>query len=119
MSDRAHELTDTARLTPRGAKAERPHTLRPGRDSRPRFLRRVMVGADDPLACQVISAILGSRGYEVSVRSEALGTLATITRERPDVVILDVNMPGLSGDALARLVAQRTSGTRVILHSSR
>ncbi len=113
MKDHAHKLTGFRAADPRA------RALRMGADSAPRSLTHVMVVDDDPVTCQVISTILRARGYQVSVRAEALGTMAAVSREKPDVIVLDVNMPGLSGDALARLVANKQGdATQVILHSS-
>jgi CheY-like chemotaxis protein len=113
MTDQARKLS----LPP--LVQRRPNALRIGSGTLPKRLTRVMVVDDDPVTRQVVAAILGSQGYDVVLRAEALGTLAAISREQPDVVVLDVNLPGLSGDALARLVSLR-KGPRiqVILHSS-
>jgi two-component system chemotaxis sensor kinase CheA len=114
-------MTEQARKLARPqAFGSRPNTLRAGASGLPRRAKRVMVVDDDPVSAQVVSAILSSQGYEVSVRGEALGTLAAVAHERPDVVILDVHMPGLSGGSLARLLSTRVGHVpRVILHSSR
>jgi CheY-like chemotaxis protein len=80
---------------------------------------KVMVVDDDATTLEVTSAVLEQRGYEVVKRDSALGTTMAILRERPEVVLLDVNMPGLSGDRIAELVGPR-KGKRspvVILHS--
>jgi CheY-like chemotaxis protein len=98
---------------------ERPNTLRIGSGTRLARLTRVLIVDDDPIVGQIVAAILGGHGYDVMVRGEALGTLSIIAREKPDVVLLDVNMPGLDGDELARLVKVHADPrTRVILHSS-
>lgn len=79
-----------------------------------------MVVDDDEVLLEVLRAVLQDAGHEVTVRSSSLGTSAAILRERPDLVLLDVNMPGLQGDVLARLVQQRlpAGSTRIVLHSS-
>ena len=49
----------------------------------------------------------------------ALGTTLAILRQKPEVVLLDVRMPGLAGDKLASLIEQKaTARPIVILHSS-
>ena len=56
----------------------------------------------------------------MSTRNDALGTSAYILREQPDIVVLDVNMPGLRGDMLAALL-HRNAPTRtpaLVLYSS-
>jgi CheY-like chemotaxis protein len=80
---------------------------------------KVMVVDDDATTLEVTSVMLEQRGYEVVRRDSALGTTMAILRERPEVVLLDVHMPGLTGDRLAELVTPR-KGKRaplVILHS--
>jgi DNA-binding response OmpR family regulator len=77
----------------------------------------VMIVDDDPMILQVTGAVLERRGHRVLKRSSAIGTSVAISREQPDVVLLDVNMPGLSGDRLARLVQPGGSGPVVILFS--
>jgi DNA-binding response OmpR family regulator len=65
---------------------------------------KVMLVDDDALALEVAAVALESRGHDVIKRAGALGTLLAIRREKPDIVLLDVHMPGLSGDALTKLI---------------
>ena len=80
---------------------------------------RIMVVDDDETTLEIIVALLQQRGHSVISRNQALGTTLAIRRESPDVVILDVHMPGLTGDKLVGLVAGRSGGSRplIILHS--
>ena len=80
---------------------------------------KVLIVDDDPTVLAVTRALLEDLGYEVTVRNEALGTTAVILREQPDVVLLDIEMPALSGDKLMHLVANRRElrGVSFILHS--
>ncbi len=59
-----------------------------------------------------------SAGYRVSVRDRALGSVAAILQERPDVVLLDVGMSNVSGEDIARIL-RRPARNRMllILHS--
>jgi len=81
---------------------------------------KVMVVDDDALVLEVAAATLESRGYLVTTRESALGTTLAIRRERPDIVLLDVHMPGLSGDSLAKVLFEARSGHEpvVILYSA-
>lgn len=80
---------------------------------------KVMIVDDDATTLHVVAAVLVGRGYDVIERDTAIGTTLAILREKPDVVLLDVRMPGLTGDKLASLIGQRESVRPiVILHSS-
>jgi DNA-binding NtrC family response regulator len=79
---------------------------------------RVLVVDDDIVALEVTRERLEAAGFGVVTRTSALGTSAFIRKEKPDFVLLDVNMPSLSGDALAKLIADGDFRPRVILHSS-
>lgn len=78
---------------------------------------RITVVDDDPLALRVTAAALRSLGHEVATREQALGSLPVITRERPDVVVLDLSMPGLSGEGLGDLIREASGriGRRIAL----
>jgi CheY-like chemotaxis protein len=82
---------------------------------------KVLVVDDDALSLEVTRARLVSFGYDVVTREDAVGTTAAVARENPDIVLLDVAMPGVSGEALARLISNDPKRKRVavILHSAR
>lgn len=81
--------------------------------------RRVLVVDDEDTTLAVIQAALEDLGYEVTTRNRALGTSAVIMHERPDIVLIDVEMPGLSGDGIVRLIRETPSLRSIvfILHS--
>ena len=65
---------------------------------------RVLLVEDSPDILFVMSAELESLGYDVDVASDAAHGLEIISARRPDVIISDVNMPGISGlDFIQRL----------------
>jgi DNA-binding response OmpR family regulator len=81
---------------------------------------KVLVVDDDALTLKTLGVALECRGYEVVLRNSAIGTSATILSERPEVALLDVEMPGLRGDKLVQLLHRNTVGPIpwVIFHSS-
>jgi CheY-like chemotaxis protein len=81
---------------------------------------KILIVDDDPIALEVARERLEDAGYTVVTRESALGTSSAILNERPDLVLLDVNMPALKGDSLAHLLREtvRQTGTRVVLYSA-
>ncbi len=66
--------------------------------------RKVLVIDDDPQSLKLTARMLRSAGYEVVTRSEVFGTSFAVASERPNVVLIDLNMPALDGDRLAPLI---------------
>ncbi|HSQ56854.1 MAG TPA: protein kinase [Gemmata sp.] len=60
---------------------------------------RVLVIDDEPLIRGMMTAVLRDR-YEVREVGDAEAALAEITRHPPDLAIIDVNLPGMSGQEL-------------------
>ena len=80
---------------------------------------RIMVVDDDPIILKLTCARLEAAGYEVVTRSEAIGTGAAIKEVEPDVVLLDQNMPALTGEGLATVLRARGGeDVPIIFHSS-
>jgi len=67
-------------------------------------VKKVLIIDDDEKLLMATERLLNLAGYEVATRSSEFGTLAAVTAERPDVVLLDLNMPVISGDRLAALL---------------
>ncbi|MSP26354.1 MAG: response regulator [Myxococcales bacterium] len=78
---------------------------------------RIQVIDDDPIALRVVAAVLRGLGHEVKLRDQALGSLSEVLRDRPDVVVLDLSMPGLGGAGFAELVSARneSAGGRIAI----
>jgi CheY-like chemotaxis protein len=80
----------------------------------------ILVVDDSEIVLEVARNVLEEAGYKVFTQSRANGSLNLIISEKPDLVLLDVNMPNLSGDVLARMCAKtaQITGTRVVFHST-
>jgi CheY-like chemotaxis protein len=70
-------------------------------------MTKIVVCEDDPVILKAIGVILRSGGFEIHAASDGLAGLELIERERPDVILTDVAMPGLSGLELADAVRGR------------
>ena len=65
---------------------------------------RVMVVDDEADAREVLATVLGLSGADVTVATSAADALALLARNRPDVLVCDIDMPGEDGYSLLRKV---------------
>ena len=63
---------------------------------------KILVVDDDPEIVTMLSLRLGRRGYDVKTASDGHRAVEIARRERPDLILLDVMMPGKSGWEVAR-----------------
>lgn len=66
--------------------------------------RRVVIVEDNIDAAETLAEFLELSGHEVRTAFEGSAALDTIRDFRPDVVILDIGLPGMTGDELAAAV---------------
>src|SRR5205085_1132462 len=80
--------------------------------------QRVLVVEDEPMVAEVVERYLRRDGYDVSVIHDGERALAEFERLSPDLVVLDIMLPGLDGMEVCRRM--RASGdTPVIMLTAR
>lgn len=77
---------------------------------------RVLVVEDNPVNLELVAALLESEGYGVIAAETADISLRLAASERPDLIVMDIQLPGMSGyDATRRLKANpATAGIPVV-----
>ena len=89
--------------------------LRCGAMSRP----SVLVVDDDAPVRRMLERTLGAEGYDVCAAADGGAALAAVERAVPDLVVLDVAMPGLDGLAVARRLRGKRLATPILLLTAR
>lgn len=80
---------------------------------------RLLIVEDDPSTLALLRDALASEGYEVDALSDGALALARTNAARYDLVLSDVNLPGLDGFTLCRRLRAKDSLTPIILLTSR
>src|SRR6185369_1210421 len=82
--------------------------------------RTILVIDDNAVVLEATRATLEQAGFRVVTHDRANGAVVAVLHERPDLVLLDVNMPNMTGDSLADVLGRTraTRGTLVVLYSS-
>jgi len=92
-----------------------PATTVPGAQSREQT--RVLVVDDDRLVRRFMTDSLRSLQYHVTEAESGAQALATMERERFDLLVVDFAMPGMNGAAAARAAQERQPGIKVLMVS--
>src|SRR3954462_15844271 len=79
----------------------------------------ILVVDDEPQLRRAMKATLSSIGYTVVEAKTGEEALADIDQLRPDLVLLDLNMPGLGGLETCRALRDRRSDIPIIILSVR
>jgi two-component system, OmpR family, response regulator ResD len=86
----------------------------------PRPRASVLVVDDEPTIGEVVSRYLERAGYETRLASDGAGALAEVGRLAPDVVVLDLMLPGVDGLEVMRRIRGHDGGrTAIILLTAR
>ena len=73
-----------------------PSSAAPGA-ARASARRCVLIVEDNPLNMKLFTAMIASQGYEVLQANDGPGGLDLAHQQHPDLIILDIQLPGMSG----------------------
>ncbi|HET8773327.1 MAG TPA: response regulator [Thermoanaerobaculia bacterium] len=84
-------------------------------------MTKILVIDDDDKALAVVKRTLEAAGYDVVTAESALKLPILVQRERPDLVLLDVEMPALSGEHVLSLTPMFDflRNVPIVLHSAK
>jgi len=80
--------------------------------------RKILVVDDEPEIVKLVRAYLERAGFSVVTAAEGQEALAVFRRERPNLVILDLNLPGMDGLDVCRAL-RRASDVPIIMLTAR
>jgi Signal transduction histidine kinase len=77
--------------------------------------RRILVADDSPLTIKAVSMVWRSLGHQVESAPDGLSAVELAASYHPDVVVLDVGMPGLNGYEACQRIRTQPGGQDVVL----
>jgi DNA-binding response OmpR family regulator len=80
--------------------------------------KKIFVVDDEPQIVKVLKAYLENAGFQVVTASDGKTALLTFQREKPDFMILDLNLPGMDGLDICRAV-RRESNIPILMLTAR
>ncbi len=81
-------------------------------------MKRIMIVEDDKTVRDNLCDLLSNNGYEVIVLTNFSNTVEDVLNSKPDLVLLDVNIPGLNGEVVLQNIRKK-SNIFVIMVTSR
>lgn len=75
--------------------------------------KKVLLVEDDPLILKMYQAKFQNEGYKVSVAEDGVHGLSMVTEEKPDIILLDIMMPQMSGIDFLKKLRATESGKNI------
>ncbi|MDY5585639.1 MAG: MtrAB system response regulator MtrA [Arcanobacterium sp.] len=80
--------------------------------------QRILVVDDDPAISEMVAILLESEGYSATVCANGSNVMPLFRTEHPELVLLDVMLPGLDGVSVCRLIREE-SDVPIIMMSAK
>ncbi len=77
--------------------------------------RRILVADDFPQSAEILARLLRQDGHEVQIAQDGMEAIEAAAQFRPDVAVLDIAMPKLSGYEAARIIREQPWGKHIFL----
>ena len=78
---------------------------------------RALLVEDEALVALIAEEALAGLGFRVHAASTAADALAAFERERPDLAVIDIGLPDMRGDELAKAIREKAPDLAIIMAS--
>jgi CheY-like chemotaxis protein len=82
------------------------------------IMKRILVVDDEIHICELYKSELEDEGYTVTVANSGAEALAAVEGNPPDLIVLDVQMPGMDGIETLEKLLGRDQGIPIILNTA-
>lgn len=79
---------------------------------------RILIADDETQVREVLAEYFASQGYTIEAAADGLAAVDAFRRHRPDLILLDVRMPGLSGVEVLRRIHATDADVPVVIVST-
>jgi DNA-binding response OmpR family regulator len=79
--------------------------------------KKILIVDDEPHMCEAVKLLLESEGFEVVTAHNVQECMERIRKGTPDLILLDILLPGVSGTSAIRSLMDSLSGTKIIMFS--
>ncbi|MDY6879087.1 MAG: response regulator [Thermodesulfobacteriota bacterium] len=79
---------------------------------------KILVVDDETAICMLLNEYLSFKGYEVTTVESGEEALAQYNRSKPDMVLLDIKMPGIDGLEVLSRIRKKDPDTGIIMMSA-
>ncbi len=76
---------------------------------------RILIVDDDPMIRHFVDLVLTQQGYKIASAATPDTALQVLGRERFSLVLLDINMPGMTGLDILRLMRTRRKRPKILM----
>ena len=77
--------------------------------------RKILVVDDNVDAADTLEALLGMDGFDVTTVYDGIAAIAAASNVCPEVIVMDIGMPGMDGYGAARMIRQQPGGEDIVL----
>ena len=77
--------------------------------------RTILVIDEDLSVLEATRAILDGAGYRTIMRNRSAGSVSAIVKEKPDIVLVELNMPRLNGETIAKIINRTSPRPNVVI----
>lgn len=82
-------------------------------------MQKILIIEDEPNICELISYNLKNSGYKTIEAEDGLKGLEMALSEKPDLILLDIMLPGMNGMEICRELRTRKSRVPIIILSAK
>ncbi|MCU1513146.1 MAG: response regulator transcription factor [Microbacteriaceae bacterium] len=78
-------------------------------------MTRILIVEDEPSLSEPLAFLLGREGYETTIAADGLAGVAAFDKVAPDLVLLDLMLPGIPGTEVCRQIRTRSQVPIIML----